>query len=78
MFGLQDTSRVLLNIERTTVDSRLALSLPMPMRGQYFDGTTGEVVGNVAVEPLERVGPPAPIDVPPGYESLVLDLRAVY
>ncbi len=78
VFGLQDTSRLLLNLERTTADSRLALSLPMPMRGQYFDGTTGEVVGNVTVEPLGRVGPPAPIDVPSGYESLVLDLRAAY
>ena len=78
VFGLQDTSRLLLNVEQTTVDSRLTLSLPTPMRGQYFDGATGVVVKDVTIEPLKVVGPPAPLVVPPGYESLVLDLHAVY
>jgi hypothetical protein len=76
LFGLQRPEHVLVHIENTTERSSLDLRLPTTMRGRIYAATTGQVLSEVAVESFQSAGGPVSVDLPPGHEAVILELRA--
>ncbi|MFL2433781.1 MAG: hypothetical protein ACJ0H0_02640 [Vicinamibacterales bacterium] len=75
LFGLQRPEHVLVYLENTMERSSLDLRLPMTMRGRIYAATTGQVLREVAVESFQSAGGPVSVDLPQGYEALILELR---
>ena len=46
------------------------------MRGRIYAATTGQVLSEVAVESFQSAGGPVSVDLPPGHEAVILELRA--